>query len=747
MASTLELANKLTGDGMPLGQTISFPIRQDQITVDKNVAREAAFDNDAAAALVWDDYQKATAWIDTNSWLLEWQYIDYLYQSPNYDRDWRTASNRPARISRFNVMKNSRTMSSQTRRAVFGDDKWFALDPRGKLAGLPDAEEYLNAWTEIFLILSERADLEYQMRLFIECMSLQGTAIAIPGWEEKDIIKITRAPVEPPVETTMPTGEKRKIHTLASDNWKKTTETVTESWPFFEYRRLGTTLYSEKWRHPGRPHLSGWPRIDIDYVDFHELRQMRELDCYHVEVMDSAGKTTLKPSIPEDADLIKFFLNNPRGDAEPGPQLAQQMNANSSVVFHAQGENRQVSQNPFTKPLLKLSHWTEQRVIEVLCYEGRKLVIRNEEHGLGKHAAGYSAAWYPIDNSGLGFGIGRVSSGDQRMTQGILNECLRMIAFPLNAPILYDSSSQNAPAQNFVNGLGLMLGIDTGKTGDLNKAIKFMEMPKVPAEAWKIYELGVEGGEQWVGADKAMMQGQLGGPGSSIGRTATGASRLADKADDQLADPVQMIEFVLEQWLRFLWKGVREVMPIKEIRDILSDRYGEKILDTIDGKQFLDAQFEIKVLCGKKLAAKAAIAQLIPFLLQLLQQPNIEQFQQQIGMRINYGAIEELFLRMSELAAREDIFVPMTPDQQQFAQKMNPNLQKIQAQMQMEQQKGQTKLQEVREKGQQDLTKTITEKALDHVVGAVPLELAEARLERNADMNTLQQGAVPQMNG
>jgi hypothetical protein len=208
-----------------------------------------------------------------------------------------------------------------------------------------------------------------------------------------------------------------------------------------------------------------------------------------------------------------------------------------------------------------------------------------------------------------------------------------------------------------------------------------------------------------------------------------------------------MIEFVLERWLRFLWKGVREVMPIKEIRDVLSEKYGEKILETLDAEMFLDAQFEIKVLCGKKLAAKAAIAQLVPFLLQILQQPNIEQFQQQIGMRINYGAIAELFLRMSELAAREDIFVPMTPDQQQFAQKMNPNLQRIQAQAQIEHEKTQGKIQAVREKGQQDLTKTITEKAMDHVQGAVPLELAEARLTRNQDISTLQQGAVPEEQG
>jgi len=741
MASTLELAKKPLADGMPLGQTTNLRIREDQVKLDKSVAKEIALDDDAAASLVWQDYQKAMAWVDQNSWLLEWQYIDYLYQSPNYDRDWRSAANRPARISRFNVAKNRNVMSSQIRRAVFGDDKWFALDPRGKLAGLPDAESYLNAWTELFLILSERADLEYQMRLFIECFSLQGTAILTPGWEEREVIKKSRKPTESPVEITMPTGEKRKLHTLKSDNWKTVTDTVSESWPYIEYRRLGTTLYSEKWRHPGRPELSGWPRIDIDYVEFADLRQMRELDCYHIE--DENGK--LQPTIPDDENLKKYFLANPQGDAQVGPQVAQQMNANSSVVYHAQGEQAQVSLNPFVRPLMKIAYWTPQRVIEMLVYDQRKVVIRNDEHGLGDHAAGYTANWYNIDNSGYGYAIGRLNAGDQRMSQGVLNEVLRMIAYPLNAPILYDASGQNAPTQNIIAGLGLMLGIDT-KTGDLNKAVRFMEMPQIPSDAWKIYELAMQGGEQLVGADKAMMQGQLPGPSSSIGRTATGASRMADKADENIADPVQMIEFVLERWLQFLWKGVREVMPIKEIRDILSERYGEKILDSIDAEQFLDAQFEIKVLCGKKLAAKAAIAQLVPFLLQILAQPQIEQYQQQIGMRVNYGGIAELFLRMSELAAREDIFIPMTKEQQALAKQMNPAFQKVQAQAQVEQQKGANKIAEIREKGKQDMTKTMTEKAMDHVQGAIPLELAESRLARNTDMNTLQQGAIQPMN-
>ena len=716
---------------MPIGNVTTLPIRKDQVETDPKGVKAPKFDDDAAATIVWNDYQKAMAWLDENSWLLEWQFVDYLYQSPNYDRDTRGASNRAARISRFNVAKNRNTMSNQVRRAVFGDDKWFTLEPRGKLAGMADAEKYLNAWTELFLILSDRADLQYNMRLFIECQALQGTAIAIPGVEEKTVMRATRKPKTPPIEIPRPVGPPKKIHTWESDDWELKQEEVTETWPFFEYRRLGTTLYSEKWRHPNKPELSGWPRIDIDFVNFEDLSKLRELDCYK--------------DIPDDENLKTYFLANPLGDAQPGTEVAQHMNANSSVVMHATGENVQASKNPFQKPLMKLSYWTEENVIEVLCYEGRRKVIRNGEHGLGDHAAGYTANWYNIDNSGVGYGIGRLNAGDQRMSQGVLNQVLRMIAFPLNAPILYDNAGGNAPTQNIIAGLGLMLGIDTGPSHDINKAMRFMEMPEVPPEAWKIYQLAMQGGEDLVGANQTTMQGQLGGPGSSFGRTAAGANRLSSKADENITDPVEQIERVLTRFLEFLWRVVKEILPIKEIRDLLSEKYGEAILDELDAETFIDAKFNIKILCGTKLAAKAAIAQLIPFLLQILQQPALLQFLHQIGMTVNYMAIANLFLRMSELAAREDIFIPLTPEQKQFMAQMQPGIQKVQADAQIEKLKGQGKIAQIQEQGKQDIQKTLVEKAMDHVQGAVPLELAEARLERNTDMNTLQQGVVPEM--
>lgn len=726
-----ELAGKPAGDGMPIGNQLTPLIQDSQVVVFDDPAKEPEFDDDAAMTIADGDFRRAQAWLDNQSWLAEWQYIDYVYQSPTYDRDWRTQANRPARISRFNVAKNTNTMSTQTRRGMFTGEEPFLLEPRGKLAALPNAQTYVDAWTEVFSVLSDRAELEYNMELFIDCQHLQGTAIANVGWEEKRVIHKTRHRVEPPVSIDQPVGPPKTVNTWKSDDFKVREDTVTESWPFFEYRRLGTTFWDEKWRTPNRPDMSAGYKIDVDFVTFQDLLQLRKLSCYK--------------NIPEAKELKKYFLNSPSGDAEVASQTAQSMNAESTVVMHAAGQNRDSSENPFLKPVMKVTWWSPQSVIEILYFESRKLTIRNEKHSIGDFALGLSATWYNIDNSGFGFGIGRLNAGDQRMDQGVLNEVLKMIAFPMNAPILYNAASGNAPTQDVVMGLGTFWGVHgMSPDSDVRKAFGFMEMPQIPPDAWRVYQLGKDGGEDLVGANSTTMQGNLGGPGSSAMRTAAGVNRVGSKADENVATPILHLEYVMNRWYQFLWMMVQEQMPVKEIRDILSDKFGEAILDQIDAEIFLNAKFNIKIMAGQKLMAKAAIQQLIPFLLQLVQQPQLMEYMHQKGWTINFKAIEGLFMQVSELQGRQDIIVPLSPQEQQQVTSNNPNLAKMKAAQIAELLKGKNQVNAIQEKGKQDLQQVIVEKSLDKALdnesGSHPLELAEARNSRNTDLSILQHG-------
>ena len=164
----------------------------------------------------------------------------------------------------------------------------------------------------------------------------------------------------------------------------------------------------------------------------------------------------------------------------------------------------------------------------------------------------------------------------------------------------------------------------------------------------------------------------------------------------------------------------------------------------IDSKILLNATFNVKILAGQKLAARQAIAQLIPFLLQLIQQPQLLQYMHDKGWTINFLAIEKIFLRMSELQGAEDIIVPLSPEEKQAVQQMNPNAMKAQLTQLVEKLRGANKIAAIQAQGAQDVQKTLVEKTADvaaeKLAGSTQLDLAEARLERNTDMGELQQG-------
>lgn len=729
MADLLEIASRPGGDGFPVGNELTPLIQRHQVEIAEDGVEAPLLDDNAAATVVWMDFQRASAWLEDKAWLAEWQYIDYLFQSPNFEGDWRTGMQGTARISRFNVAKNATTMSNQVRRSIFTDQSPFLLEPEGRLADDPDAETLVDAWTHILNVLDQRADFEYNLTLLIECQALQGTGNAVPRWDERTVVKRGRRRLKPPVKIDQPVGPPAVVNTWESDKFKDYREEVTESWPTFEFRRLGMTIWDEKWNTPNRPDLSAHCRIDVDYVVFQDLQQMREMDCYF--------------DIPEDDELLRYFLDNPYGDAQSPNNTAMEMDGNNNILVKAAGEYRTSSADPTQKPMMKLSYWTAECVYEMLVWDGRRKIIRNERHELQDHALGYSATWWNIGNSGYGLGIGRINAGDQRMNQGVLNEVLKMIAYWTTAPLAYNTLYGNTPPQNMVTALGTFIGLNAPEGTDISKVMRYLEKPAIPAEAWKIMELAQVGGADEVGANQGAMQGQITST-QGMARTATGANRAATQSDAQIADPVAHLEGIIVRWNRFKIQMVKTVMPIDEIRSILSQKFSDAIINAIDLDKLLDVEFSIKVLAGQKLAAKAAISQLIPFLLQLLQQPQLMEYLHQKGKTINFLAIEKIFLRVSELQGAEDIIVDLTPEEMENVKAMNPNAQRVQAAATLEKLRGQNKIAEVQEQGKNAIQHTVVQETLKHVAGTVPLEnefgLAEGRLDRNVDMQELQGG-------
>jgi hypothetical protein len=716
-------ANTAVAGAMPVGNVIALPIRASQVETTEGDTQARVYADDAAATLVWQDYQRARNYVEQNLWLLEWQHTDILYQSPTLDRYPRAEQARPARISRYLVAKNTNTMSRQVKKAIFAEQAPFFLR-----ANKDTTEAMVNAWTALLLKLLQRMNFQYNTNLVIDTQTLQGTGIGKAFWDTKPAIRRRRRRKEPPIQIQVPIGPPKTINTTKSDEWEVVEETVGESWPCFENRRLGTTLFDPGWCTPNRPDLSGNYCIDLDYVNFADLARMRKLECYK--------------NIPSEEVLKAYFFERPTGNAPTGTQVEQNFSSGGSPVTHAQARGEQTSDDPLLKPLLLIERWDERNIKTILYYEGRKLTIRNETHD--NCCIHVTANWWNIDNCGYGMGTGRLAGPDQRINQGVINECLKMIAYPMNAPLLI-GSGMNAPTQNVIHRLGGFWQIEGLPPGsDFRKNIGYLETPPVPPDAWHMLELSQQSGEDVTGANAAFMQGNLPGPGSSAARTATGASRIAGKADDNIAGPVDAIaEGVVVRVIYWLIEMVKENMPLWEIREILSERYAKLIEDEAFMGKFLNAEFEVSVLAGQKLATRQGIQQVLPFFMQIVQQPQLLEFLHQRGDTIDFATIVDLFMQVAELQNQPDIIRPLTDQEKQTMAAQNPQIQKNANAMQLEQLRGQNKVQAIHEKAQDDLATSLTEKAMERTEEGVPLERAMALAERGQDEKVLQGGMQP----
>ena len=705
---------------MPLGNNAELPITEEQVQVTEGDLKPPEFDDDAVATLVWDDYNRARQYIENGIWLLDWQEIDILYQSPVWNRYSRVEQGRPVRVSDFLLAKLTRTMARAMRRSLFAEDIFFFLKPLGKTT-----RKDADAWTALLMQLMKRMKFTYHAgKLLINTQTLMGTGIGKLIWCEKETIKKTRRRKKPAPRIELPSGSE-EVPTTESDEFEVIEKKIVESWPAFEYRRLGTTLFDEKWCTPDEPDESAAYCVDVDYVNFSDLQRMRENPAYK--------------NIPDEETLIKYFFTIAEDDASTGSQLEQARTSQGSMVTHAEGRNRTTTVDPLGAVLMILERWDLRTVKTILVYEGRKLTIRDEEHGFDS-LCHPTATWWPIENCGYGMGIGKINGHDQRIRQGIKNECLKMLAYPMNAPLLVPRG-ENAPTQNVLQRLGGFFAVDVPAGGDVRKAAAYMEMPQIPADAWKMIAAIQEEAEQNSGASQQFQQGNIGGPGSSAARTATGANRISSMSDESVGDPVDSFcDGVIITTLKWLIECVKEKMPMQEIRDILALEDAQQILKDIDLEQLLNADFEVQVLAGNKLAARAGIQQALMFYLQVIQQPQLMQYMHDRGDTIDFEFIEDLMKAVSALQQTKGFVRKLTPEEMQNVQNSNPGAQKMQADLGKEKLRGQNKIAEIHEQGQVDMATKAAEIGMEHISEGNALIRAEGLNERNTDEKVLQGG-------
>jgi hypothetical protein len=270
---------------------------------------------------------------------------------------------------------------------------------------------------------------------------------------------------------------------------------------------------------------------------------------------------------------------------------------------------------------------------------------------------------------------------------------------------------------------------------DATKAIALVPQPQVPPDAWRAIQAVIGSSEGATGADQATVQGSIPGRGSSIVRSGTGAGAVAAASSGRLQSPVErVVDGVLIPFLKFLFRMIKERMPISEIRDVLAERTEDLVPDFQD---FMEMGVKFETLAGTKLAARNRMAQALPFLLEVFGNQALVQQLSETGWKVNAMELVNMVLDMSEWKNKRDLVIQMTDEEKQQMAQANPAAIKAQASAAELQQKHQNDM-ELEDK---KIAGRIASKTVDTTHKASvesPLERAASFAQRTADERTLQ---------
>lgn len=661
--------------------------------------RPAQFTDQGALKLVVQDASTAEQWLEQKSWSLMWRESDILYQSPRFASAWDNSNVNRANVSRFTVAKHVNALVPTMMSGIFYDSPPFILRPRPGTT-----QQTCRAKTVLFSALLDDIDFKTECERAMECQTLNGTTIAKWGWVKETTIRKRYVRKNSPPRVNLPLSGEMKIATAESDEFEVEEKEVVKNRPFFEFCELGTVFVDPKWRHSNQIWKAKYV-IHRQYLTFSDLDKLRQNPSYN---------------IPSREEMTRWLF--PAVIAQSPSTLEQQQQANPTI-HHAEGRDKESTADPYEQPLKVDERWDKGRVMTVIQ---DKIIIRNEEHELGCIPF-LSANWWNIQGAGYGMGVGRLIGTDQRVEQGSMNAALDILSSAVNQQYVR-SRGANVPTQQIRQRLNGIIDVD----GDVDKAFKILETPKVPAEVWTAIQVSKQASESTTGADEAFQQGSIPGRGSSIVRTATGAGGVMAASASRIQGPVgRFVDNIFIPFLRKLDEMVNERMPMEEIREILSDEMPDDFV--LDEEGFLNATMRYEVLAGAHLAAKKAMSQSLPLIIQIFENPHMLESLNATGWTVDLKELFDMMMEMSEWKNSRQVVRKMNKQEldayqatkNPMAGKLGMDIQKMQAQHGF-------KAQEIDQKTEAQMASKLLTGAADRATGYVERVALEHALEPRA---------------
>lgn len=679
------------------------------------------YTDDAAVQLTIQDAARARTYLEQKQWNLHWRESDVLFQSPRTNSSFEGSTVARANISRFTVAKHVNSLVPSMKSGIFYEMPPFLVRPRPATS-----QTTARAKTALYGALLDECKFEDVCERALESMTTFGTVIVKVGWRRDTKIRKMRAPKAEPIRMSLPLGGQLTVHTKESDELIVTDSEVVEEGLTFEMCELGSVLVDPTWNTANALHTSAKYVIHVTYPTYRDLENLRNQPI----IMDDEGNQVGGYDIPSEEELKSYFFAH-EGNAGAPSQVLLNLGGQNWSIHHAQNPDEPASADPLERPIQMLERQDDCYIYTVLVPEGgdRGVLIRKESHEL-PFIPFLAANFWNIPNAGYGIGVGRLAGSDQRIEKGVTDAALDLLSMAVNQMYVRDRGA-NAPTQQIRQRLGGIIDVDTKPGQSVKDVFGIIELPKVPPEAFTLLQNAAQQAQSTTGADEAFTQGNL--PprgGSSAARTATGAGGIIAANAGKIQGPVgHFVKGILLPTITLLEFHVKSRMSPRQIRDILGRELGAAF--ELDAKNFYDSEDRFECLAGAHLAAKKAMAQALPLMIQIFENAPLVQQLNSIGWIVDVRQLLEMFMEVSEWKNARELIRPMTPAERQRYQANNPGMQKVQGQIAAIGARHQAKSAEIDQQNEAKIAQDLLGKASDEAAAWDERKWERAAIEQS----------------
>lgn len=635
----------------------------------ENVVRDSEtdtfqFNARDAVKLVVDNAAQADNFMNTTQWAAGWALSDVLVQSPSSESAFDGGNVTRASVSKFMLSNHLSAIVPKIVGGLFYEDPPFLLRPRPGTT-----QDVIRAKTALFSAQLTRMDFQTEVERTIAQIALLGTGIM--KWGYTEYTKRVKRYVRNGGKTRIDRGKSLSdtyIDNPESDAFTIEYEDKLISHPWIKFTDIRTVLVDPGCRF-GDIRRAQWV-IYRDYATFRDLDNLRGYEGY---------------DIPEEAVLKSMFFKNT--GAGPDNIALTMQEGMVGYLQHALPRSYKTSADPTKTPMEILEYWDAERVIVVLTYNGQNILIRNEENPYGKIPF-LSANWRDLQDSFYGQGLGLLIGSEQLVEQGVTNLALDLLAYGLQ-PTAVRKKGFNVPTQNITWGQGTIIDVEE----DVEKAFKFLQMPPVPSDAWQAVNMAKDAGAATSGANEQTVGGNSQSGIHTTGmRSATGAAAVTQAAASRLDGPAGRIaNQIFEPWLYIMDELNNDLLPTKVLHEVLGEELGDVYnKNKVDHIEFRSSKIEYEILAGAKLGAKKEMAQALPMIIQLLNNPTFVQNANDAGYKFDAVAIFKAFADNAGWKFSQDFLRKMNAQEQAKHDANSPaalQQQQLQAQQQMQTQK------------------------------------------------------------